>query len=106
VYSGWDSAVGLAPGYGMDGPGIESRLGRLSTCPDRPRGPPIVYSWNRLSPRGRGPVRDLNLPSIWYLWVFMASLRVNLPLITCADVCPRVMTLLVVVTKHLFKRLS
>jgi hypothetical protein len=34
------SAVGIATGYGLDGPGIESRWGEIfRTCPDRPWGP-------------------------------------------------------------------
>jgi hypothetical protein len=31
------SSVGIANGYGLDGPGIESRWGEIfRTCPDRP----------------------------------------------------------------------
>jgi hypothetical protein len=31
------SSVGLATGYGLEGPGIESRWGEIFlTCPDRP----------------------------------------------------------------------
>jgi len=31
------SVVGIATSYGLDGPGIESRLGEIIlTCPDRP----------------------------------------------------------------------
>jgi len=29
VYTGWDSSVGTMAGYGMDGPGIASRWGRI-----------------------------------------------------------------------------
>jgi hypothetical protein len=29
------SSVGIATGYGLDGPGIESRWGIFRTCPDR-----------------------------------------------------------------------
>jgi hypothetical protein len=39
------SVVGIATGYGLDGPGIESRWGGgeiLSTCPDRPCGSPSL----------------------------------------------------------------
>jgi hypothetical protein len=35
------SSVGIATGYGLDGPGIEFRWGEIfRTCPDRPWGPP------------------------------------------------------------------
>jgi hypothetical protein len=35
------SSVGIATGYGLDGPGIKSRWGRdFSQSPDRPWGPP------------------------------------------------------------------
>ena len=38
------SLVGIASGYGLDGPGIESRWGGeiFRTCPDRPWGPPSL----------------------------------------------------------------
>jgi hypothetical protein len=33
-------SVGIATGYGLDGPGIESRWGEIfRTCPDRPWAP-------------------------------------------------------------------
>jgi hypothetical protein len=37
---GRDSSVGIAPHYGLEGPGIESRWGArvVRTCPDRPWG--------------------------------------------------------------------
>jgi hypothetical protein len=49
------SSVGIAPGYGLDGPGIESRGGGIfRTCPDRPWGPPILlYNGYRVFPGGR-----------------------------------------------------
>jgi len=39
-----DSSVGIATGYGLDGPGIESRWGGeiFRTCPYRPWGPPSL----------------------------------------------------------------
>ena len=42
VHCGPGSSVGIATGYGLDGPGIESRWrGEIfRTCPDRPWGPP------------------------------------------------------------------
>jgi len=38
------SVVGIATGYGLDGPGIESQwVGEIfRTCPDRPWGPPSL----------------------------------------------------------------
>jgi len=38
-----ESAVDIASRYGLDGPGIESRLGEIfRTHPDRPWGPPSL----------------------------------------------------------------
>ena len=45
------SSVGIAPDYGLGGPGIESRGGgEISrTCPDRPWGPPsLLYNGYRV----------------------------------------------------------
>jgi hypothetical protein len=36
IVVGWDSIVGIATRYGLDGPGIESRWGRDFTQPSRP----------------------------------------------------------------------
>jgi hypothetical protein len=64
---GRDSSVGIATGYGMDGPGIESRWGRdFRTRLDRPWGPPsLLYSEYRVfpgvKPSGRGA--DYPFPS-------------------------------------------
>ena len=58
---GRDSSVGIATGYGLDGPGIESRRGEIfRTCPDRPLGPPsLVYNGYRVFPGGKErPGRD------------------------------------------------
>ena len=51
--SGWDSSVGRAIPYGLDGPRIDSRWGEMFlTCPDRPRGPPsLLYKAYRVFPR-------------------------------------------------------
>ena len=40
------NSVGIATGYGLDGPGIESRWGGeiFRTCPDRPWGPPSLLN--------------------------------------------------------------
>jgi len=46
------SSVGIATDYGLDGPGIESRLG--GTCPDRSWGPPsLLYNGYRDFPGGK-----------------------------------------------------
>ena len=55
------SVVGIATGYGLDRPGIESRCGEIfRTCPDRPWGPPsLLYNWYRVFPGGKeGPGSD------------------------------------------------
>ena len=54
------SVVGIATGYGLNGPGIESRWGGeiFRTCPDRPWGPSrLLYNGYRVFPgvkSGRG----------------------------------------------------
>ena len=55
------SAVVIATGYGLDGPGIESRWGEIfRTCSDRPWGPPsLLYNGYRLFPEDEErPGRD------------------------------------------------
>jgi len=57
------SSVGIATGYGLDDPGIESRWGGgkiFRTCPDRPWGPPsLLYNGYRAFPGGKErPGRD------------------------------------------------
>jgi len=49
------SSIGIATGYGLDGPGIESRWGEIfRTCPDRPWGPPsLLYNGYLVIPRGK-----------------------------------------------------
>ena len=63
-FSGPGSVVGMATGYGLDGPGFESRWGgEISrTCPDRPWGTPsLLYNGYRVFPGGKKrPVRDAN----------------------------------------------
>ena len=53
---------GIATGYGLDGPGIESRWwGEIfRTCQDRPWGPPsLLYNGYRVFPGGKErPGRD------------------------------------------------
>jgi hypothetical protein len=59
--SGPNGSVGIATGYGLDGPSIESRWGEIfHTCPDRPWGPSrLLYSGYRVFPGGRKrPGRD------------------------------------------------
>jgi len=51
----------VATGYGLDGPGIESRRGKtFHTCPDRPWGQPsLVYKGYGVFPGGKErPGRD------------------------------------------------
>jgi hypothetical protein len=60
--SGPGSVVGIATGYGLDGPGIESRLGGeiFRTCPDWPWDPPsLLYNGYRVFPGAKErPVSD------------------------------------------------
>ena len=62
ITCGPGSSVVIATGYGMDGPGIESRWGGeiFRTCPDRPWGPPsLLYNGYRVFPGGKEqPGRD------------------------------------------------
>ena len=61
--SGPGSVVGIAIGYGLEGPGIET----FRTCPDRPWGPPsLLYNGYRVFPGGKerlGRDADSSLPS-------------------------------------------
>ena len=52
--SGPGSSVGIATGYGLGRPGIESPWGEISrTCPDRSWGPPsLLYNGYRVFPGG------------------------------------------------------
>jgi hypothetical protein len=56
------SSIGIATSYGLDGPGIESRLGGeiFLTCLDRPWGSPsLLYNWYWIFPGGKErPERD------------------------------------------------
>ena len=61
LLEGPGSVVGMATGYGLDGPGIETGGGEIfRTCPDLPWGPPsLVYNGYRVLPRGKErPGRD------------------------------------------------
>jgi len=62
---GPSSAVGMATGYGLDGPGIESRWGEnFRTCPDRSWGQPsLLYNGYWIFPgikSGRGTTLTLH----------------------------------------------
>ena len=54
------SSVGIATGYGLDGPGFESRGEIFRTCPGLPLGPPsLLYNGYRVFPGGKErPGRD------------------------------------------------
>jgi len=61
LHVGRDSSVGTATGYGLDGPGIESRWGRDFPHLSRPTlGPPsLLYNGYRVFPAGKErPGRD------------------------------------------------
>ena len=61
IKSGPGSLVGMATGYGLDGPGIESRWGEIfRTSPDRPWGlPSLLHNGYRVFPGGKErPGRD------------------------------------------------
>jgi len=48
-------SVSIVTGYGLDGPGIESRWGEVfRTCPDWPWGTPnLLYNGYRVFPGGK-----------------------------------------------------
>ena len=53
---GRESVVGIATGYGLGGPGIESRWWReiFRIHPERPWGPPsLLYNEYRVFPEGK-----------------------------------------------------
>jgi hypothetical protein len=52
---GRDSCYGIATGYGLDGPGLESGGGEIfRTRPYRPWGPPShLYNGRRVFPEGK-----------------------------------------------------
>ena len=60
---GWDSVVGIATCYELDGPGIESRWGQIfRTRTDRPWDPPgLLYNGYRVFfPGVKRPGRGVN----------------------------------------------
>jgi hypothetical protein len=74
---GRNSSVGIATGYGLDGPGIESRWGDkiFRACPDRSWGPPsLLYNGYRVFPgvkKRTGSDADTSPPSsaVGHEWV-------------------------------------
>jgi hypothetical protein len=65
VLCGPGSSVDIATGYGLDGPGIESREGEggeiFRTCPDRPWGHPASYTMGTGSSLGVESSRGVTL---------------------------------------------
>ena len=72
ILCGPGSVVGIATGYGLDGPGIESRWGGdiFRTCSDRPCGPPsLLYNGYRVFPGVKsGRSVTLTHHSLLVLW--------------------------------------
>ena len=67
VYMGWNSSVGIATCYGLDGPGIESRWGQDFPHPFRPTlRPSLLYNGYRVFLGGKSTGRgvDHSPPSI------------------------------------------
>ena len=67
------SLVAIVTGYGLDGPGIESRWGEIfRTCPYRPWGPPrLQYNGYRVFPEGierPGPEADPSPLLVSWSW--------------------------------------
>ena len=61
IQGGPGSVGGMVTGYGLDGPGFESRWGEIfRTCPDRPWGSPsLLYNGYLVFPGGKEqPGRD------------------------------------------------
>jgi hypothetical protein len=60
MHCGPVSVAGIATGYGLDGPGIESRWGAIFSAPVRTWGPSsLLYNGYRVFPEGRErPGRD------------------------------------------------
>jgi len=65
------SSVGIATGYGLDGPGINSDGNEIfRTCPDRPWGPPsLLYNGYRVFHGGKErPGRDADPSPLLLPW--------------------------------------
>ena len=77
------SSVGIATGYGLDCPGIESRWGEIfHTCPDLPWGPPnFLYNGYRVFPGGEErPGRDVDPSPLLVPWSWKGRAIPLLPL--------------------------
>ena len=65
-------SVGIVTGYGLDGPGIESRWGGeiFRTCPDQPWGPlSLLYNGYRVFPGDKEqPGRDADPSPLLVPW--------------------------------------
>ena len=100
---GRDCSVGIPTRYGLDGPGIEYRWGRVfRTCPDQPWGPPsLLYNGYRAFPGGKA-VWELRLPPttilrrgsrkrraihLLPLWDLVACYRVKFTLLYFTSLC-------------------
>ena len=72
------SSVGIVAGYGLDGPGIESRWVEIICRPDRPWGPPSLrYNGYRVFPWGRkrpGRDADPSPPSSAEIWKWSSDI--------------------------------
>jgi len=93
------SVVGIATGYGLEDPGIESRWGGeiFRTCPDRPWGPPsLLYNEYRVFPEGKEPPgRDADPSPLLVRWSRKSRAIPLLPLwavrpVQSLSVCTRV----------------
>ena len=81
---GLGSEVGIANGYGLDGPGIESRWGGeiFRTCLDQLRGPSsLLYNGYRVFPGGKERLgRDADPSPLLMLWSWKGRAIALLPL--------------------------
>jgi hypothetical protein len=79
IITGRDSSVGIATRYGPDGPGIESRWGKIfRTRPDRPWGPPsLLYNGYRVFPGGKAAGAWRRAIPLLPLRAFVACCRVT-----------------------------
>jgi len=71
VTVGRGSSLGIATGYGLDGPGSNPFEGEIfRTCPDRPWGPPrLLYNAYRVFPGGKEqPGRDADHSPLLVPW--------------------------------------
>ena len=100
----WDSSVGIATRYGLEGPGIESLLRRDFPHPSRPAlgptQPPAQWvpdlSWGKAAGTWRWPPipfyrwswRKSRAIRLLPLWAFVACYRVNLT-VTFYTPCPK-----------------